>query len=147
MVDRLLAVCLFGILTCSLVAAEDDTPSPVMPKLEKVSYRIRICEGHGKLQLWFNDEAKEHWDSCKKPIPDVPVYMVADGGGRGEGATDKDGVVTLPAVELAKGEKYRLAMGCKTHKCFSLHGMFIGDVFTKPGETLLYSETAPRSEP
>jgi hypothetical protein len=137
--NRLTTVIALGLWVPFIVAAADAPPIPTAPA--DVKYTIRICEGGESLQFWFNDEAKERWSACKTPIPDVPVFLVTDSGKRGEGKTGKDGIAALPAVAVAANEKFRLAMACTTHHCFSLHGLFVGAPDVKAGPNLLYAET------
>ena len=137
--NRLTTIIALGLWVPCIVAAAASPPIPT--PAGDVKYTIRICEGVGKLQFWFNDEAKERWAACKTPVPDVPVFLVTDSGKRGEGKTGKDGIAELPSVAVAANETFRLAMACTTHHCFSLHGLFIGAPNIKAGANLFYAET------
>src|SRR5262245_21075442 len=70
---------------------------PVVPESPagSVQFTIKICEANDRLQFWFNDQAKERWDKCTTPVPDVPVFLITDSGVRSEGKTSKDGVATV----------------------------------------------------
>jgi len=129
-----------GLWVSSTILAADRPPIPTPPG--DVKYTIRICEGGEKLKFWFNDDAKERWDSCKTPIPDVPVLLVTGSGARVEGKTGKDGIAALPSAAIGANETFRLAMACTTHHCFSLNGLFVGAPDVKVGANLLYAEAS-----
>ena len=147
MLNRLGTLLLVGLGVSCACATAADTPAPASgPKSTGVQFTIRICEGKDDLKFWFNDEAKDHWNTCKRPIPDVPVFLVSESGQRGEGKTDKDGIVALPQVGLAANEKFRMAMACTTHRCFSLRGLFVGAPDIQPGANTLYAETVATAQ-
>ena len=144
---RLGALLLVGIggWSSATVAADTVPPAP-RPPLTGVQITVRICQGEHNLKFWFNAEATEHWNTCKLPVPDVPVFIVSDSGKSGDSKTGKDGIASLPEVVLAPNEKFRMAMACTTHRCFSLHGLFVGDMYIRPGANTFYAETAVRTE-
>jgi hypothetical protein len=130
--------------------AAGDAP-PVVPNAgsDAVQFTIRICEGKDKLKFWFNDEASERWSTCPLPVPNVPVFIVSDSGQRVESKTGQDGIATVPALNLQPQEKFRMAMACTTHNCFSLRGLFITspDVVgmdIRSGANMMYAETVAR---
>ena len=128
----------------STSGASDATSSLPPSPAGSVQFTIRICEGKERLQFWFNDEATPHWNNCEVPVPDVPVFVVTDSGKRSEGKTGKDGIAEVPNVTLQANERFRMAMACTTHNCFSIHGLFIGMV--NPGPNTLYAETVVKQD-
>jgi len=116
---------------------------------DAVRFTIRVCEGENQLEFWFNDEAKSRWDSCRRPLADVPVGLVTESGNRGEAKTGADGIVRLPEVKLSPQEKFRLAMACSTHRCLSIHDLFVGTNYVRSGSNLVYVETVriPATDP
>jgi hypothetical protein len=143
--SALLLVALSG-WCCDALAAE--VPAPARRSTPtSVQFKIRICEGKDELRFWFNEEAKEHWNTCKLPVPNVPVFLITESGTRGEGKTDRDGIAKLPQVALAPNETFRMAMACTTHRCFSLHGLFVGAPDIKSGANTMYAETVVRTDP
>ena len=140
--NRLSTLVLLGMVAwCPCAAAADPPPS------EAVQFTIRICEGQEQLKFWFNDEAKERWKDCQRPLAEVPVFIVTTSGQKGEGETGKDGVANLPEVTLSTQEKFRLGMACTTHRCLSLHDLFVGSPFVKLGSNMVYVETVPAPAP
>ena len=133
------------VLLGALPAAHADNASgPVPSPAGSVQFTVRICEGKGDLQFWFNQEASEHWNRCEHPLPDIPVYLITDGKKEGEGKTNAEGIATLPAVALAENEKFRMMMACTTHRCFSIRELFIGAPDVAPGANTLFAETPVR---
>jgi len=129
----------------SHAATEALAPTPRITSTP-VQFTIRICEGTEDLKFWFNDEAMEQWNTCKIPVPEVPVFIVAESGQRSEAKTGTDGIASLPQVDLAPNERFRMAMACSTHRCFSLRDLFVGAPDIRPGANTLYAETVARTD-
>jgi hypothetical protein len=141
------ALTTIGLVALPNAGSASETSSTVPESVGgAIQFTIRICEGTDQLQLWFNDEAREHWNNCATPIPDVPVFLVTDSGKRSEGKTGKDGVAMIPEVTLQPNEKFRMAMACTTHNCFSIRGLFVGAPDIIPGMNRLYAETVARHD-
>ncbi len=145
---RILGVVLLGtIVAPGRLFAVDDAARAPEPGSNEVQFTIRICEGSERMQFWFNDDAKSFWDRCQHPLTDVPVFIVTESGSRTEAKTGKDGIAELARVTVPANEKFRLAMACTTHRCLSLHGLFIGgNPFVQAGKNLVYVETVPKPQ-
>ena len=123
--ERWTVLIAFWVASGIVCIAADKPPDPAA-QADVVQFTIRICEGKEKLRFWFNEEAEERWNTCPVPVPNVPVFLVTDSGTRAEGKTGPDGIAELTEVSVARADKFRLAMACTTHNCFSIQGLFVG---------------------
>lgn len=136
-VFRCLAV--FGVAVLALIAARG-AGGPTKPR--EVTLLAWVCEAE-KFSLLMNDEVDEQL--CTTPVEGVPLYLQSERSQKKTRTieTDAAGRAVVGPLRLSGKESFRVSMGCTTHNCMSLTGLYIGDGVIQAGENRLLVFAVP----
>ncbi len=136
-VSRCLAI--LGVAVFSLLAARAASGAT---KPQEVTLRIWVCEAE-EISILMNEEVDERL--CTTPVEGVPLFMQTEVSQRRTGTvqTDPVGRAVVGPLRLTGKESFRVSMGCTTHRCMSLTGLYIGDGAMQAGENRLLVFAVP----
>lgn len=132
------------LLASETVGAAAPTSSGVVD----VSFAIRVCEG-AKSESLLNDKIGSRERDCAKPLAGVSVALSSAYVKTPFVETDAAGRAVVGPLTIRRGEEFRVALDCKTHRCTDLEGLNVNKGTARVGENVLLvftSRNAPATK-